>query len=108
MPKYEMILSVTKTNIDPSKNPPATGMNAYSPFLPYMPELTASSMAGASRDQKDAAIMTPAAKPSAMSSDFRCNIQDQISPTASCENVLLRYDVPDSRAEKLPSPSREP
>lgn len=108
MPKYEMILSVAKTNIDPSKNPPATGMNAYSPFLPYMPELTASSMAGASRDQNDAAIMTPAAKPSAMSSDFRWNIQDQISLTVSCENLLVCGDVPDSRAEKSPSPNRGP
>lgn len=71
IPKYEMILSVANTNIEPRRNPPATGTNAYSPFSPYIFELTANSMAGANRDQNDAAIITPAAKPSAMSSDFR-------------------------------------
>lgn len=70
MPKYEIILSVTNTNIDPSKKPPATGIKAYSPFLPYVPELSANSMAGASNDQNDAAIITPAANPSATSNDF--------------------------------------
>lgn len=72
IPKYEITLSVANTNIEPNKNPPATGINAYSPLRPYMPELTASSMAGASSDQNDAAIMTPAANPSAISRDFLC------------------------------------
>lgn len=31
-------------------------------------------MAGASNDQNEAAIITPAAKPSAMSSDFLCKM----------------------------------
>lgn len=66
-----MILSVPNTNIDPSRKPPATGMKAYSPLAPYVPELSASSMAGANSDQNDAAIITPAAKPRAMSSDLR-------------------------------------
>lgn len=70
IPKYEIILSVTKTNIEPSKKPPATGINAYSPFFPYIFELTANSMAGARSDQNDAAIITPAANPNAISSDF--------------------------------------
>lgn len=71
IPKYEMILSVTNTKIDPSKKPPATGMKAYSPFRPYVPELSANSMAGANSDQNEAAIITPAANPSARSRDFR-------------------------------------
>lgn len=70
IPKYEIILSVAKTNIEPSRKPPATGINAYSPFFPYIPDPTANSMAGANNDQNDAAIITPAAKPSAMSNDF--------------------------------------
>lgn len=70
IPKYEIILSVAKTNMEPSRKPPATGTNAYSPFLPYEPELTANSIAGAKSDQNDAAIITPAANPSAISSDF--------------------------------------
>lgn len=71
IPRYEIILSVANTKIDPSRNPPATGMKAYSPFLPYVPEVSANSIAGAKRDQNEAAIITPAAKPSAKSSDFR-------------------------------------
>lgn len=70
IPKYEIILSVAKTNIEPNKNPAATGTNAYSPFSPYIFELTANSIAGASNDQNEAAIITPAANPNAMSSDF--------------------------------------
>lgn len=70
IPKYEMILSVAKTNMDPSRKPPATGTNANSPFSPYNFELTAKSIAGASSDQNEAAIITPAANPNAMSSDF--------------------------------------
>ena len=66
-----MILSVPNTNIDPNRNPPATGMKAYSPFAPYVPELSANSIAGANNDQNDAAIITPAANPRAMSSDLR-------------------------------------
>lgn len=65
-----MILSVANTNIEPNKKPPATGINAYSPFAPYMPEPVANSMAGANNDQNDAAIITPAAKPNAISNDF--------------------------------------
>lgn len=65
-----MILSVANTNIEPSKNPPATGINAYSPFEPYVPDFSANSMAGDSSDQNEAAIITPAANPSAISSDF--------------------------------------
>lgn len=72
MPKYEISLSVPNTNIDPSRKPPATGMKAYSPLAPYVPELSASSIAGANNDQKLAAIITPAAKPSAISNDFLC------------------------------------
>lgn len=70
MPKYEIILSVPNTNIEPSRKPPATGMKAYSPLAPYVPELSANSIAGANNDQNDAAIITPAANPSAMSRDF--------------------------------------
>lgn len=47
------------------------GINAYSPLAPYVCDLTASSMAGASSDQNEAAIITPAAKPSAISNDLR-------------------------------------
>lgn len=65
-----MILSVAKTKIAPNKNPPATGTNAYSLFFPYIPDFSASSMAGPNNDQNDAAIITPAANPSAMSNDF--------------------------------------
>lgn len=72
IPKYEITLSVANTKIEPSRKPPATGINAYSPFTPYVCDLTASSMAGASNDQNDAAIITPAAKPNAMSNDLRC------------------------------------
>lgn len=68
MPKYEMILSVPNTNIDPSRKPPATGRKAN---FPYVPELSANSIAGANRDQNDAAIITPAANPRAMSRDLR-------------------------------------
>lgn len=71
IPKYDIILSVANTKIDPNRKPPATGKNAYSPFLPYICDVTANSIAGANNDQNDAAIMTPAAKPSAMSRDFR-------------------------------------
>lgn len=67
-----MILSVANTKIEPNRKPPATGMNAYSPFDPYIPDVVASSMAGANNDQNDAAIITPAANPSAISNDFRC------------------------------------
>lgn len=66
-----MSLSVPNTNIDPNRKPPATGMKAYSPLAPYVPEVSANSIAGANSDQNDAAIITPAAKPKAMSSDFR-------------------------------------
>lgn len=71
MPKYEMILSVPNTNIDPKRNPPATGMKAYSPLAPYVPDCSANSIAGANNDQNDAAIITPAANPRAMSRDLR-------------------------------------
>lgn len=70
IPKYEITLSVAKTNMEPSRKPPATGTNAYSPLAPYIFELTANSIAGASRDQNVAAIITPAANPNAMSRDF--------------------------------------
>lgn len=63
---------MANTKIEPNKNPPATGMNAYLPFSPYRPDVSASSMAGASSDQNVAAIITPAAKPSAISNDFLC------------------------------------
>lgn len=71
IPRYEMILSVPNTKIAPNKKPPATGTKANSPCAPYVPDFSANSIAGASSDQNDAAIMTPAAKPSAMSNDFR-------------------------------------
>lgn len=72
IPKYEITLSVANTKIEPNRKPPATGTNANSPFNPYNPDVTASSMAGANNDQNEAAIITPAAKPSAISSDFLC------------------------------------
>lgn len=72
IPKYEITLSVANTKIDPNRKPPATGINAYSPFFPYICDVTANSMAGANSDQNDAAIITPAANPSAISRDFRC------------------------------------
>lgn len=72
-----MILSVAKTNMEPNRKPPATGRNAYSPFDPYIFELTANSIAGASSDQNEAAIITPAAKPNAISSDFRWKKENQ-------------------------------
>lgn len=65
-----MILSVANTKIEPSKNPPATGINAYSPLAPYWPDFSASSIAGLNKDQNVAAIITPAAKPRAISNDF--------------------------------------
>lgn len=65
-----MILSVTKTNIEPKRNPKATGMNANSPLAPYNPEFSANSIAGAKSDQNDAATITPAANPNAASNDF--------------------------------------
>lgn len=72
IPKYEITLSVANTKIEPKRKPPATGTNANSPFAPYIPDVTASSMAGFNNDQNDAAIITPAAKPSAISNDFLC------------------------------------
>lgn len=76
IPKYEIILSVANTKIDPSRKPPATGINAYSPLAPYICDETANSIAGANNDQNDAAIITPAAKPSAISNDFRCALNE--------------------------------
>jgi hypothetical protein len=90
MPKYDITLSVPYTNTAPIRNPIATGIKAYSPLAPYepiknkfieqkfpqtpsnfkVPEFSANSIAGASSDQNDAAIMTPAAKPRAASKDF--------------------------------------
>ena len=35
-----------------------TGINAYCPFSPYVPDCEAISIAGASKDQYDAAVIT--------------------------------------------------
>ena len=46
------------TNKAPKKNPILTGTNVYSPSVPYNFDETAISIAGANRDQYDAAVIT--------------------------------------------------
>ena len=75
IPKNEIILSQPNTKIAPNKNPNATGTKAYLPFSPYVFDSLAISIAGANNDQNEAAIITPAAKPSAASNDLRYKIQ---------------------------------
>jgi hypothetical protein len=56
--KWGNILSINNKKAPPNKNPIAAGNHAISPFASDI------SMAGFNRDQKLAAIITPAAKPS--------------------------------------------
>lgn len=69
-PRTVISLSAPKTNRAPNKKPKATGTKAYSPLAPYNFDSTACSMAGDNRDQKDAAVITPAANPKLVSNNF--------------------------------------
>lgn len=69
-PKKSKNLSVPNTNTAPNKNPTATGTKAYWPFSPYKPEFLHISIAGSSKDQYEAAVITPAANPKDTSSNF--------------------------------------
>lgn len=69
-PKTVINLSVPNTNNAPNKKPKATGINAYSPLAPYNFDSAACSMAGDNNDQKDAAVITPAANPKLVSNNF--------------------------------------
>lgn len=69
-PSTVINLSAPNTKSAPNKKPKATGINAYSPFSPYILDSVACSMAGDSKDQNDAAVMTPAANPKLVSKSF--------------------------------------
>ena len=56
--KYGNNLSAKYTNAAPKTKPRATGTNAHLPSLPYTPEVSAISIAGAKSDQYDAASIT--------------------------------------------------
>lgn len=66
--------SVNHTKSAPNKKPIVAGTNANSPFSPYTVDFSAISIAGASNDQYEAAVITPAAKPKLTSSNFLCKI----------------------------------
>ena len=61
-----MTTSINLKKNPPTKNPTAAGKKDQIPY----PLSSALVMAGANSDQKDAAIMTPAAKPFIISKNF--------------------------------------
>jgi hypothetical protein len=62
-----MNTSAPYTKTAPKTKPTATGIKAHSPLLPYKPDNSAISIAGASKDQYEAAVIT-------------CNINQTILP----------------------------
>lgn len=61
---------MANTKAAPNRKPPATGAKAYCPFSPYNFDSWHIVIAGSKRDQYEAAVMTPAAKPRETSRSF--------------------------------------
>lgn len=84
--------STKRKKIPPAAKPTAAGIQAR---LPY--ELSAYSIDGANKDQKEAAIITPAAKPSMVSSKRRLTVLKK-NTTADPTIVQNHVNKPPSKA----------
>lgn len=78
-----MSKSDRNTNKAPNTKPTAAGINANCPSFPKVVSCPASSIAGANRDQYDAAIITPLENPKLPSNNFLCN---------GCNNNKIRIN----------------